>query len=94
MASRMSRRKCRFASKRFGAKLRSLRLGNGLTLQDFAASLGYSGHGYISELEAGKKTPTVELVLSVSRIYRVSIDHLLRDELELQLPDARKGPKP
>ncbi len=69
--------------RRFGEKLRALRLGHGLTLQQFAESLGYSAHGYISELEAGKKYPTVEFVLGVSRVYRISIDALLKDELEL-----------
>jgi transcriptional regulator with XRE-family HTH domain len=69
---------------KFGEKLQALRLEKNLTLQQFAESLGYSAHGYISELESGKKTPTVEFVLSVSRVYNVSIDILLKDELELK----------
>ncbi len=56
-----------------------------MTLQQFAESLGYSAHGYISELEAGKKTPTVEFVLSVSRTYGVSLDELLKDEEEISI---------
>lgn len=69
---------------KFGEKLQALRLEKNLTLQQFAESLGYSAHGYISELESGKKTPTVEFVLSVSRVYNVSIDVLLKDEIELK----------
>lgn len=69
---------------RFGEKLQTLRLEGNLTLQQFAESLGYSAHGYISELESGKKTPTLEFVLSVSRVYNISIDTLLMDELELK----------
>jgi transcriptional regulator with XRE-family HTH domain len=69
---------------KFGEKLQALRLEKDLTLQQFAESLGYSAHGYISELESGKKTPTVEFVLSVSRVYNVSIDILLKDEIELK----------
>jgi transcriptional regulator with XRE-family HTH domain len=69
---------------KFGEKLQALRLEKNLTLQQFAESLGYSAHGYISELESGKKTPTVEFVLSVSRVYNVSIDILLKDEIELK----------
>lgn len=69
---------------KFGEKLQALRLESNLTLQQFAESLGYSAHGYISELESSKKMPTVEFVLSVSRVYNVSIDILLKDELELE----------
>jgi transcriptional regulator with XRE-family HTH domain len=79
------RTQTKFTIERFGEKIRALRLENNLTLQQFAESLGYSAHGYISELEAGKKSPTVEFVSSVSRVYRVSIDELLKDELELTL---------
>lgn len=69
---------------KFGEKLQILRSESNLTLQQFAESLGYSAHGYISELESSKKTPTVEFVLSVSRVYNVSIDILLKDELKLE----------
>ena len=40
---------------KFGEKLQILRLESNLTLQQFAESLGYSAHGYISELESSKK---------------------------------------
>ncbi len=76
----MSRVKNKSSIQRFGEKLRTLRLSEGLSLQQFAESLGYSAHGYLSELETGKKTPTVEFVLTVSRMYKISIDELLKDE--------------
>lgn len=79
----MSRSQNKRNSQQFGNKLHLLRLRYGLTLQQFAESLGYSSHGYISELESGKKTPTIEFVLNVSRVYGISIDELLKDELEL-----------
>ena len=80
----MSRTQSKPKLLKFGEKLQTLRSESNLTLQQFAESLGYSAHGYISELESGKKTPTVEFVLSVSRVYNVSIDTLLKDELELE----------
>lgn len=86
----MSRNKSETSIQRFGEKLKAIRLTQGLTLQQFAESLGYSAHGYISELEAGKKMPTVEFVLGVSRIYGVSIDELLKDELEVTIPTKRR----
>ncbi len=79
----MSRKPPKPQLKRFGEKLKALRLSKGLTLRQFADSVGYSGYGYISELEAGKKTPTVEFVLSVARYYGVSTDELIKDEIEL-----------
>jgi transcriptional regulator with XRE-family HTH domain len=55
-----------------------------MTLKELANELGLTAHGYISELEAGKKMPTAEFVLNVARLFGVSTDELLRDELELK----------
>jgi len=68
---------------RFGEKLRALRTQRGLTLQQLAPALGLSAHGYISELETGKKIPTVEIVLRAAQFFNVSTDQLLKDELEV-----------
>ncbi len=69
--------------KRFGEKLRVLRTSQGMTLKELAYSLGLTAHGYISEIEAGKKKPTAELVLKVARYFRVTTDELLKDEIEI-----------
>jgi transcriptional regulator with XRE-family HTH domain len=69
---------------RFGEKLRYLRVHNGLTLQQLANQLDLRAHGYLSKLETGKKIPTVELTLKVALLFDVSIDELLRDELEIE----------
>jgi transcriptional regulator with XRE-family HTH domain len=68
---------------RFGQKLQVLRRKRGFTLKELAFALGYTAHGHISELEAGKKTPTADFVLSVARLFDVTTDQLLKDELEL-----------
>ena len=68
---------------RFGQKLHFLRTRDKLTLQQLAHKLGLSAHGYISELENGKKLPTVEFTLKVSRLFDVTTDELLKDEIEL-----------
>jgi transcriptional regulator with XRE-family HTH domain len=75
---------------RFGEKLRELRRHHGLSLQELAEALGYKAHGYISELENGKKVPTVGFVLSVARFFNVSTDDLLRDELYLDIESSCK----
>ena len=69
---------------RFGEKLHKLRLQRGITLKGLAQSLGHVSHGYISELESGKKIPTVEFVLGVSLLFNVSADILLRDDLDME----------
>ena len=72
---------------RFGEKLRALRMHHGLTLKELAGELDLVAHGYISELELGKKLPTVELVLKVAGLFKVTTDELLRDDMELDLDD-------
>ena len=71
--------------RRFGEKLRALRVRRGMTLKEVANELGLTAHGYISELEAGKKMPTAEFVLNVARLFQVTTDELLKDELELTI---------
>jgi transcriptional regulator with XRE-family HTH domain len=68
---------------RFGEKLRVLRTKHGMTLAQLAHNLGFNAHGYISELESGKKKPTAEFVLNVARLFNVTTDQLLKDELDL-----------
>jgi len=74
---------------RFGEKLRALRLQRGLTLKELAGELGLTAHGYISELEAGKKMPTAEFVLNVARLFKVTTDELLKDDLDVTLKGRR-----
>ena len=68
---------------KFGEKIRSLRVQRGMTLTELASELGYTAHGYISEIESGKKLPTVEFVLNVARLFNVTTDQLLKDELDV-----------
>lgn len=70
---------------RFGEKLHTLRVRRDMTLKELANELGLTAHSYISELEAGKKVPTAEFVLNVARLFEVTADELLRDEIELTI---------
>ena len=67
----------------FGEKLKMLRKQKGITLKDLAVQLGFNSHSYFSELESGKKKPTVDAVLSVARFFQVSTDYLLKDEITI-----------
>ncbi len=54
-----------------------------MTLKDLALALGLTAHGYISEIESGKKRPTVDFVVSVARLFDITTDALLKDEIDL-----------
>ena len=71
--------------KRFGEKLRILRLNNGLTLAELAQKLGYSTHAYLSEIENARKEPNVRFVLAVANLFHCTTDELLKDDLELNV---------
>ena len=81
MSSTVNKRR---SIKRFGTKLHRLRTERGMTLQALAEELGLKSHGYISELEAGKKIPMVDFVLQVARYFNVTTDELLKDEIKLK----------
>lgn len=79
--------------KRFGQKLRTLRTHRQMTLTALAQALGHSAHGYISEIESGKKVPTAEFVLNVARLFHVTTDELLKDEIDLSTCESKISPK-
>jgi transcriptional regulator with XRE-family HTH domain len=70
---------------RFGEKLRALRIEKGLTLKGLASRLGYNSHSYISEIESGRKQPSVEFILLVARVFNVTTDELMKDDLQVGL---------
>lgn len=63
----------------FGAKLRALRHQRRLTQIELMRQLGLAGQGYISNLEAGRKAPSLELVVQIADLFGVSTDYLLLD---------------
>ena len=69
---------------RFGEKLRSLRKQHGMTIKDLARVTGYATHSHISEMETGKKKPLLEFAVKVADLFNVSIDQLVRDELDIE----------
>jgi transcriptional regulator with XRE-family HTH domain len=68
---------------RFGEKLRALRTRQGRSVRALANALGYTAYSYISEIETGKLKPSIEFALKVARLFDVTTDQLLKDELEL-----------
>lgn len=68
---------------RFGEKLRRLRKRHGLTQKELAQELGIAAQSFINALETGKKQPSVEVLVKISRLFQVSMDQLAKDELEI-----------
>lgn len=79
---------------KFGDKLRQLRVHHGLTLAFMSQLFGYQTHSYISEIESGHKLPTIGLVLKVSRLFTVTTDELLKDEITVDLHKSKLSIKP
>ncbi len=69
--------------KRFGEKLRTLRKRSGLSIRGLTREFGFASHSYISLIEASKKRPSIELIIRVADRFGVSVDQLVRDELEI-----------
>lgn len=68
----------------FGTKLYTLRTRNSLTQSQLARQLGLRTHAHISLLESGQKDPSIELVLRIANVFRVTTDYLLRDAIPIQ----------
>ena len=46
--------------------------------------LNINSYSFISEIETGKKKPSLELVIKVADLFNVPLEQLARDELELE----------
>ena len=69
---------------RLGEKVRTLRKRRKMTIKELALALGFPSHSYISEIETGKKTPTTEMIIKIADLFEVSVDALVRDELDIE----------
>lgn len=69
---------------RFGEKLRMLRHQHNLTQIDLAHDLGLSSHTHITNIEAGRRTPSLELVLQIAGRFHVTTESLLDDTRPLE----------
>lgn len=68
----------------FGAKVRDLRQGRGMTQGELAATLNLASHSHISHLEQDVRYPSLTLVHQVACVFGVTTEYLLRDALELE----------
>jgi transcriptional regulator with XRE-family HTH domain len=61
----------------FGGRLRMLRLQQGWSQTDLAQKLNLKRRGYISNLESGRKMPSLDLIVQIADLFGVTTDHLL-----------------
>jgi len=59
-----------------------------MTQRALADALGFAAQSYINALETGKKIPNAGLLLKISTLFGVPSDHLLRDDLDLDIEEA------
>ena len=69
---------------RFGEKLMRLRRARGWTLAVLATRLGYKSRSFLSEVESKQKGPSVGLVIRAARLFGVTTDELLLDDLDVK----------
>jgi transcriptional regulator with XRE-family HTH domain len=73
-----------------GEKLRHLRMQQQITQVELAQRLGLARQGYVSNLEAGRKLPSLDLVVQIADLFGVTTDYLLRDSIGVDLVDQKK----
>jgi transcriptional regulator with XRE-family HTH domain len=70
-----------------GARIKAVRIQNGLPQHAFAKSIGIA-QGYLSELETGVKTPSETLLIALSYSFEIGIEWLMSGKGQMA------GPKP
>jgi len=68
---------------RFGEKLLALRTLHGLSVRELAKNIGSKSTGSITDMEKGRKKPSRDLLIKIAIYFNVSIDSLVRDDMEI-----------
>lgn len=67
-----------------GDKLRHLRTQKHMTQLELAQRLGLARQGYVSNLEMGRKMPSLDLLVEIADLFGVTTDYLMRDSLPVE----------
>ena len=65
-----------FAQIELGLRIKMLRTEKGLTQEKLAEALGVSLE-HIGKIERGKRTPSLDLVIAMSKFFHASTDYIL-----------------
>lgn len=72
----------KFPVKRFGEKLRTLRDKHGMSQKQLGELLDVYA-SYIGRMERSEKHPNIAMLLKLMKVFEVSSDVLIRDDLDL-----------
>ena len=82
------------SNKTIGPKIEKIRKQNGLTQEEFAKSLGYSGRSVISHIEKGDADMTYEKILLLLKTYALDANELFEvQKIDKLLDDYKKIPR-
>jgi transcriptional regulator with XRE-family HTH domain len=54
-----------------------------MSQRELGKEMGFSSSAYVHFLETGQRKPNAELLVKLSRLFGVSVDVLVKDELEV-----------
>lgn len=66
-----------------GRQIQLLRIQHRLTQKELAEKIN-SSQNYISEVETGKKQPSIDYYVAVANFFNVSLDHLFSDSIKMK----------
>jgi transcriptional regulator with XRE-family HTH domain len=73
--------------KKLGERIKEERIKRHKTQDNAAEALNIST-SYIGQIERGERHLTLDTLVLIANYYKVSVDYLIRDSLELQLLDS------
>ena len=71
----------------FGQKLRYLRKRHHLTQRDLATSIHPGSQAHISNMEASRSTPSLEIIVAVANRLAIQVTYLVREDVPVQAAD-------
>ncbi len=74
-----------YDTKACGERIRQLRIASGLTQEKMAAALNVD-RSFYSRVESGKNGCSVELLIQLSRLFKVSLDYIVLGEKSDAVP--------
>lgn len=66
-----------------GRQIQLLRVQHNLTQKELAEKLN-SSQNYLSDVETGKKRPSLDYYMSIANYFKVSLDHIFADSINMK----------
>jgi len=71
----------------FGQKLRYLRRRQHLTQVELARCVALASHAHVSNMEASRSTPSLDVIVTVANLFAVQVAYFVREDLPVQAAD-------